>query len=451
MDKHNLLQRSLLLATLATLSFSCTSSPTGPHITGNMQLTADYVTCTEVWLKVAFSGQQTANSGAQFRITRDGDTVLTGTFSGTDTVMIDTAAQPERTYRYKGYRLVNNEVSDTSLPLEITTLDTTSNNFTWQTYTFGGTAGSSMLNDVAIINDSDIWAVGDIAVKDSSVNGYSVYNLVGWNGGDWQLQQIFSYVFCGQSLESVSASWAVLPWSSGNIWIATNSEIVPWNGTLQSEPICTESPTGFDIYRMWGVDPSHVFAVGRAGGLAVYDGYSWRILSSGTNLDIHDVWGVSDSTSRESQVLAVASDQFTDNGVAVLQLSRTQTTMLRTAGLPATSIVGVWSANGREWYVCGDGLYKSMDLNEPWERIMNVPSVYLEAIRGTGPNDIFAVGSGIVLHFNGSRWFNCRNQISAPSLQLYGVAVKGNTIVAVGQTVSGGIGGAGLVLVGKRN
>jgi len=42
--------------------------------------------------------------------------------------------------------------------------DTTSHNLSWTQYTFGGagTAGSSYFNDVAIINDTDIWAVGQV-------------------------------------------------------------------------------------------------------------------------------------------------------------------------------------------------------------------------------------------------------------------------------------------------
>ncbi len=92
------------------------------------------------------------------------------------------------------------------------------------------------------------------------------------------------------------------------------------------------------------------------------------------------------------------------------------------------------------------------DLNQPWQRITSVPSIFLEAIRGTGPNDIFAVGNGAVLHFNGSRWLDLRSQISAPSLLLYALAVKGNTIVGVGTSVvSGYVGGGALILVGKRN
>ena len=451
-NPRNRILNATIAAGLALGFFSCRTSPTGPHITSNIQLSTDYVTCTEVWLKVAFSGQRTAISNSEFKITRDGDTVLTGTLAGTDTVVIDTTTQPERTYTYKAFYLSNSQVSDTSLPLQVTTLDTTSNNFTWQTYTFGGNAGSAVFNDVAIINDTDIWAVGDVPLKDSSANGYSVYNLVGWDGNQWAVYAVRSYVFCGQPAMNSSYGSAISLWNPNDIWIATNGEIVRWNGTSQSVPMCVETPAGFDIYKIWGSDSNHVFAVGRAGGLAQYDGQAWRTFSSGTTLDIRDVWGVSDSTTGEQDILAVASDEFTNNGVAVLQLSGTQATLLQTSGLPTTSIVGVWSANGKEWYVCGDGLYMTRDLNQPWQRITDVPSIFLEAIRGTGPNDIFAVGNGAVLHFDGSRWVDLRSEISAPSLLLYALAVKGNTIAAVGTSTAGGyVAGSAIILVGKRN
>ena len=77
-------------------------------------------------------------------------------------------------------------------------MDTTSHNFTFETFTFGGTAGSSILYDVAIINENDIWAVGEIYIADTSINGYTTYNAVHWDGNQWELKRIMFYTFCGQ-------------------------------------------------------------------------------------------------------------------------------------------------------------------------------------------------------------------------------------------------------------
>ncbi len=63
--------------------------------------------------------------------------------------------------------MINSEEqkSDT---LQVRTLDTTSNNFTWQTFTFGDAdAGSSEIYDAAIISEDNIWCVGEVNVNDT--------------------------------------------------------------------------------------------------------------------------------------------------------------------------------------------------------------------------------------------------------------------------------------------
>ena len=66
--------------------------------------------------------------------------------------------------------------------------DTTSSNFTFQTFTFGASnAGSSYLQDVAVVSDSDIWAVGAVYLDSADgVPDPNAYNAVHWNGKEWQ-------------------------------------------------------------------------------------------------------------------------------------------------------------------------------------------------------------------------------------------------------------------------
>ncbi len=68
--------------------------------------------------------------------------------------------------------------------------DTTSHNFTWQTWSFGEHS-SSIFNDVAIINDSSIFAVGEIYMNDSLGQPDPIaYNAAYWNGNEWSFQKI---------------------------------------------------------------------------------------------------------------------------------------------------------------------------------------------------------------------------------------------------------------------
>ncbi len=447
MHKHDLLRHSLFLAVLITLSFSCRSSPTGPHVTQNVQLSADYVTCTEVWLKIGFTDSP---NGGEYKITRDSATVLRGSFSGLDTVIIDTTTQAQKTYTYKAYKLTNGQVSEIGLPLQVTTLDSTSNNFTWQTFTFGGTAGGSMLGDVAIINDTDIWAVGEIAVKDSSVNGYSVYNAVHWDGQGWSVEKI-PYVYQGQPLyHPIECVFAL---NTNDVWFGGNG-LEHWDGSqFANEEAVNPFWSGHLMKKIWAGSDNNIYIVGDQGTTVSYFAGMWHGIQSGTTLDIQDIWGVSNSTTGQSEILAVACDEFKNDGLSVLQLSGTQATMVRTSGLPTTNLVGIWSPNRREWYICGASLFHSRSLNSPWQQVNGLPSIYMEAIRGNGPNDIFVVGDfGLVLHWNGEFWHDFTgNELPYIQGSYLAVAVKGNIVVAVGY-LGGQVGNQPAVaLIGKRN
>ncbi|MEO8400082.1 MAG: hypothetical protein ABI550_09775 [Ignavibacteriaceae bacterium] len=69
--------------------------------------------------------------------------------------------------------------------------DTTSHNFTWQTFEFGEHS-SSVLYDVAIIDENNIYAVGEIYLNDSLGQAdLEPYNLARWDGQKWDLNKIY--------------------------------------------------------------------------------------------------------------------------------------------------------------------------------------------------------------------------------------------------------------------
>ncbi len=70
---------------------------------------------------------------------------------------------PGKTYNITA--IVNNtEQTDTSNLLQAVTLDTTTHNFSYQTFELGdpATGNSSILWDVDIVDKDNIWAVGEI-------------------------------------------------------------------------------------------------------------------------------------------------------------------------------------------------------------------------------------------------------------------------------------------------
>jgi hypothetical protein len=154
---------ALLLYTVLLIS-TCNNKPTPPddgnHYVQSITLTVEDVGVTDAWLRVKFV-DTTVNR--KFKLVRDGQTVLSALCSSRDTVVFDENLLPNHTYCYKALRLVDTVVVDSAV-LAVPTMDTTSHNFTWEIDTLGD-GNSSVLRDVCIINDTCVWAVGEIYKK----------------------------------------------------------------------------------------------------------------------------------------------------------------------------------------------------------------------------------------------------------------------------------------------
>jgi hypothetical protein len=115
-------------------------------------------------------------SSFTFELTRDDSIVQTLSIQS-DTIIKDNGLNPNTTYTYTGYWMDGTKRVGESNILSVTTMDTTSHNFTWEIDTLG--EYGSYLNDVWIVDENDIWVVGEI-ITDS---GW--YNLAKWDGLNW--------------------------------------------------------------------------------------------------------------------------------------------------------------------------------------------------------------------------------------------------------------------------
>ena len=187
-------------------------------------------------------------------------------------------------------------------------MDTTSHNFTWQTFTFGNAgAGSSVLYDVAIIDENNIWAVGEIYMNDSLGNpDPNAYNAIHWNGTSWELKKIRYYGACSAvEYPPIKAIWA---FSENNI-VITNGGSIGWFDGINVNLDCVVNPllTG-SINKMWGNSSSDLYAVGNNGNIAHYQNGSWRKIESGTTLNINDILGDFNEKTQEWEILVVAAN-----------------------------------------------------------------------------------------------------------------------------------------------
>ncbi len=67
--------------------------------------------------------------------------------------------------------------------------------------------------------------------------------------------------------------------------------------------VTEDSPTGEDLYAVWGATGTDVFAVGANGTFLMRQNAKWRKLDSGTEKDLLGVWGTN-----QEHVLAVGTD-----------------------------------------------------------------------------------------------------------------------------------------------
>ena len=403
-------------------SFSCKDSPSASDST-KVTLTFEDASCIETWLQLKIENAAPPYSVA---LSRDGNTLSSLHILSSDTLLIDEGLSPSTTYTYRASLTLDNNIVVHSPDAPARTMDTTSHNWVFDPPVMLGDGSSSVLYDVAIINETLAYAVGEIYKQDSLGNwDPNAYNLVKWDGSSWELMRIQFYTFCGQPGTGSYPAKSIFAFGPTDIWIGMNgSQVVRWNGQSQSVPMCTP----VSINKLWGENPSSVYAVGNGGGIARYDGTSWRRVESGTGLDVYDVYGSG------GVVVAVAAKQFVNFDRRVLVLTPSRVDSVSSTGIPF-SLNGVWFTS-RSYYVVGAGMYTTSVLSPSttWKAVTpQVTNYYLYTIRGQGLNDIVSAGGfGEFLHFNGVSWRSYRSQLSLPSGSYRSVSLRDNLCIAVG-------------------
>ncbi len=416
---------------LILTSFNC-KSPTAPSGSGISISVAD-VSCTEVWLNLSANN---VTLPANIIIKKNGNNFLNLNLTTKDTTLYDSTLLPSQTYTYqaqynKGFAFERSGVATAK------TLDTTSSNFIWQTYTFGSpAAGSSYLNDVSIINDTDIIAVGAVYLTDSTGHAdLFPYNLVQWDGVKWNLKKI-SVEYKGNKTIAPLTGINVL--SDRSIVLSSGLPYIPdANGgwklyQLWDMGILNENDGS--VNHIWGLSIDNLFFVGNKGTIVFYSSDTWQKIESGTTLPIQNIWGNANSLTGKSQILCVASDKYYNQGNELIEIKNNNTAIaIPDSGLP-WSLSSVWFIPNRKYYIAGDGVFQTTSLDKRWTEVKGLPRIYSDAIRGINYNEIVVSGSnGTLSYFNGVRWHNyINNPLPYISGRLVSVSIKGNTIAAVG-------------------
>lgn len=389
------------------------------------------ISAVEVALEIS------ADSGDKISIERDGNEIFSFRMSRKDTVVYDSGLTPNTSYIWKAINKSSRR--DKNKERQATTLTTTSSDFTWQTFSFGEHS-SSTLYGVSIIDENNIWAVGEIFMNDSTgQTDDQIYNAAHWDGNEWTLKRVVVN-FRGNNitppLEGVHA------FSDNNIWLAGSLPIYGDGETWELFDVRTTVDESLSLWEVWGSNSTQVYSAGKSGSLAYYDGQDWQKIETGTELDIEDIHG-----NEEQGVVAIASKQFVTSEKKIIQINENQTVKeLSVEGIPF-SIQGIWFDEIGVPYVVGSGIYRKTGFESPehWTPIHNgITEYYLRAIDANGLNDIVISGDfGELLHFNGATWTSFQSEFFGNPL--FDVDIKEDVIAAVGLS-----GRQAFITIGKR-
>jgi hypothetical protein len=420
-NKANLKKDSLIF--LLLLFLLCTAgcdNTTDPQLEPDLKLELEDVSCTEAWITLTTNNLQLP---ATLNLIKDNNPIKTINLQTTDTLLYIDSLLPNQTYNFHS---VIQSINHPSNEITVTTLDTTSHNFTWQTYTFGGEVGSNTFYDIAILDENSIWVVGDIKLRDSITNESILYNAAHWNGNQWTLHRIMFYTICGQQHQNAYPASSIIAFSENEIWIAQKGDqIAKIENGIQTQTICM--PWTFSINKIWGTSSHNLYVVGNNGNISHFKNNQWNKIESGTTTNINDIFGVVDHITKEQIVFCAVSYVFQAGDQKILTIKNDVVDSL--SWNVGRRIHSVWSKNGLFVYTAGGGIHENK--RGYWNEITQVPLYYSQNIRGTDYNNIFVCGDfGLFSHFNGVEW-KTFNELSIQGIYL-SVAAKNNIVVAVG-------------------
>ena len=388
------------------------------------------VSCTEAFIKVTAADSVLPLS---ISLTKNESTIANFTLTKTDTVVIDTTLQPGITYIYQTTETINGreEKSDT---LQVKSLNITSNNLNWITYTFGDPdGGSSSLRDIVIINDNNIWAVGEIYNDTTGIP----YNAVHWDGTQWSLLRI-PYLYQGDSIYNPIQS--IYAFNPQDIWFCGNG-IINWDGS-QYIPINVPANIWgpYQMNKIWEMSDNNVYVVGDSGKIAHFNGQNWNRIESGTTANLRDVYGVDEPTTGNLKILATAEKL---NDYRILKL--TPTTAEDTLDWqPDTHLSGIW-LDGRRTYVAGTDIW--VNQYNQWQK-KTFTNFFFTTIRGSKSNNIYGIGPDGIVHFNGQDWQLIKQR--PEGIVMLSGNCSSNLVAAVGFTTSGGVVGKAVILLANK-
>lgn len=444
----------IMIVVLLFTSCSTTEPPIPPDETKSvLTLSFDKRSCTELWIKLT-TKDLTLPAQLTFKQFNPAGDSLTHTFnlSTNDSLIYIDSLFPSKNYYFQVSSIqsaTGGQVS--SNKLAATTLDTTSHNFSYHTFEFGEplTGNSSTLYDVAIINENNIWAVGEIYINDSLGQADPIpYNVVRWNGSGWELKRIYFPVVCGQSSLIPYPAKSINLFDDNEIWISTSGDkIAVVKEGIQINKFCLPSNLSMSINKIWGTNKNSVYVVGNEGKIGYYNGSSWSSITSGTTLPLTDIYGKNDN-----DIYSVGINVSEVKGVVLKGNSNGFSVMINSEIISENelfdklfgSLDAIWLDENNTIYTAGNLMFQYKNNN--WDYVRSLPENFIGgnpgtyyrgfiySVNGNMSIDLIIAGDRNTLkHFNGISWAQIGLPYNPQSPIIWrSIKMKNNLAVAVG-------------------
>jgi hypothetical protein len=276
--------------------------------------------------------------------------------------------------------------------------DTTSHNFTWVIDTLG--EYGSYLNDVAIIDENNIWVVGNIKTDSGE------YNAAHWNGEDWE--------FLGFGSNTLDLN-SIQYFSDDDIWICSGI-IRHWNGEEWTRyhlwDMGVLDPNDGGVTEIWGASSSNIYFIGNKGTIVHFNGSDFTKMESNTDINLIDINGT-------DEIIYITGYNVDNNGHSIALENETgnwETLYFAESLFSSNSDLGIL---GRMYstfsfidttYIIGKSGIMKLSISDKSETIVPSNLAFVDGrvpvrIRGNNYNDILWVDIwGEIIHFNGKSW-----------------------------------------------
>jgi hypothetical protein len=271
--------------------------------------------------------------------------------------------------------------------------DSTTQNFTFETYEFGDGFESSWLNDVWIFDENNIWAVGYI----NSTSNSGRVNIIKWNGNKW--------LGIGRQFNSagIDGIWAK---DTSNIYFATGIVLEYKNGMFTWEDFSQlQFDQGQAVHKLWGSSESNIWGVGPWGTIVHFNGNAW------SKVEFDQQWSFFGITGNKETGVAYAvgrNNNFTcvmvelnNSGPNIIYISGNSTQKLKSYDVDTMDKDKLILAQNDIW---------TFDTKTNSEEIVeDLPGgYYLPVLSAYTENDIYFWGNKLdegekMLHYNGKR------------------------------------------------